>query len=295
MSSDVVLTSALRNTLISLQDTQRSSGNGEARVTSTDNSKTNTQNQTNSQTGESVFTPQSLNNRASDLGLLLDNVNQSVRTIETATASIDDIKPLVEEADTVVNAALDTLDDLEQVIATSAETGEPPPIKSFAAKLAAFSEQYSSLRQNIDEAVETADYKGKNLLKGDELSTSFSESSFNQLITNGIDLSANGLGLTEIDFENAGAIEQLADNIQDALTTISSYATVLAGDLEVIQERRDFTEQTINTLGVAAEDLSVSDYNEEGANLLALQTRLTLSQTQLSLATESQQSVLRHI
>jgi flagellin-like hook-associated protein FlgL len=49
----------------------------------------------------------------------------------------------------------------------------------------------------------------------------------------------------------------------------------------------------INTLEVGADNLTLADSNEEGANLLALNTRQQLSQTTLSLAAQAQQAVLR--
>ncbi|MGB3215653.1 MAG: flagellin, partial [Alphaproteobacteria bacterium] len=42
-----------------------------------------------------------------------------------------------------------------------------------------------------------------------------------------------------------------------------------------------------------SDKLTVADQNEEGANLLALQTRQTLGVTSLALASQSQQAVLR--
>jgi flagellin-like hook-associated protein FlgL len=41
-----------------------------------------------------------------------------------------------------------------------------------------------------------------------------------------------------------------------------------------------------------AGDLTIADMNEEGANMLALQTRQQLSSTALSLANQAEQSVL---
>jgi flagellin-like hook-associated protein FlgL len=74
---------------------------------------------------------------------------------------------------------------------------------------------------------------------------------------------------------------------------VRSFGSTLANNLSIIQARRDFTESTINTLQAGADDLTVADQNEEGANLLALQTRQTLGVTSLSLASQSQQAVLR--
>ena len=49
----------------------------------------------------------------------------------------------------------------------------------------------------------------------------------------------------------------------------------------------------INTLTTGADQLTLADSNEEGANLLALQTRQQLSTTALSLAAQADQNVLR--
>jgi flagellin-like hook-associated protein FlgL len=49
----------------------------------------------------------------------------------------------------------------------------------------------------------------------------------------------------------------------------------------------------INTLQVGSDSLTLADTNEEGANMLALQTRQQLSTTALSLASQANQAVLR--
>ena len=55
----------------------------------------------------------------------------------------------------------------------------------------------------------------------------------------------------------------------------------------------DGLETRVNTLEVGADNLILADTNEEGANLLALQTRQSLSSTALSLAAQSDQNVLQ--
>ena len=60
-----------------------------------------------------------------------------------------------------------------------------------------------------------------------------------------------------------------------------------------MQIRQDFTKSTINTLQTGSDALTLADSNQEGANLLALQTRQQLSTTALSLASQADQAVLR--
>ena len=93
---------------------------------------------------------------------------------------------------------------------------------------------------------------------------------------------------------------QTDKDINDALTalsaglaTLKAQSGIFSSNLSIIQARQDFTSSTIDTLKSAADSLVVADTNEEGANLLALQARQSLSTTALSLAAQSDQSVLR--
>ena len=56
-----------------------------------------------------------------------------------------------------------------------------------------------------------------------------------------------------------------------------------------------FTDSMINTLEAGAGNLTLADMNTEAANLLALQTRQSLSQNSLSLASQADQSILQLI
>lgn len=156
-----------------------------------------------------------------------------------------------------------------------------------------FEEDFNNIRDQIDQLVEDSNYRGVNLLGGDNLETFFNEDRSNSLETEGVDFTATGLGITEGDFTNAANVQQSIDSIREATLDVRNFGQSIANDLSIVQFRRDFTEQTINTLQSGADDLTVADQNEEGANLLALQTRQALGTTSLSLAAQSQQSVLR--
>jgi flagellin-like hook-associated protein FlgL len=67
----------------------------------------------------------------------------------------------------------------------------------------------------------------------------------------------------------------------------------LATSLSIIQTRESFTKSLVETLNEGSDKLVVADQNEEGAKLLALQTRQQLGITALSLASQAQQAVLR--
>ena len=152
---------------------------------------------------------------------------------------------------------------------------------------------YNTLRGQIDSLVNDAQFRGINLLNGDDLTTFFNESNTSSLTITGATFTADGLSITEATFRSSSEIELSAVQSRDALEAVRNFGSTLANNLSIIQTRQTFTEQTINTLQAGADDLVVADQNEEGANLLALQTRQALGVTSLSLASQSQQSVLR--
>ena len=88
-------------------------------------------------------------------------------------------------------------------------------------------------------------------------------------------------------------IDSASTDLTAALTTLRSQAQSFGSSLSTVQIRQDFTKAMINTLQTGADNLTLADSNEEGANLLALQTRQQLSTTALSLASQASQAVLR--
>ncbi|MCK6418082.1 MAG: flagellin [Alphaproteobacteria bacterium] len=162
-----------------------------------------------------------------------------------------------------------------------------------SASLAQYESDFNVIRDQIDALVEDANYRGLKLLNGDDMVTYFNEDRTNSLTTQGTDFTATGLGIDEADFIDTGSVNESITEVRNALTSVRNFGTSIANDLSIIQARRTFVENTINTLQAGRDDLTLADQNEEGANLLALQTRQALGTTALSLAAQSAQSVLR--
>ena len=107
---------------------------------------------------------------------------------------------------------------------------------------------------------------------------------------------STGLGLTAISgtgFQDDHNVNATLTTVDAALTKLRTQAAAFGSNLTTVQTRQDFTKNLINTLQTGADNLVLADTNEEGANMLALQTRQSLSTTALSLANQSSQAVLR--
>ncbi|TXN41557.1 flagellar protein [Methylobacterium sp. WL30] len=100
--SGVSLTAATRQNLLSLQDT--------AALSSTTQNRLSTGKKVSSALDNPVnfFTAQSLSNRSSDLGTLLDSISNGVQTIQAANTGLTSIQKLVDSAKSTANQALAT-------------------------------------------------------------------------------------------------------------------------------------------------------------------------------------------
>jgi len=158
--------------------------------------------------------------------------------------------------------------------------------------------QYNGLLSQIDDLTADAGYNGNNLLAGTstQLKVVFNETGTSSLTIGGKDASSAGLGLTTLGstaFDTNASITTIQASLKAATDTLRADASSFGSNLSIVQTRQDFTKSLINTLQTGAANLTLADSNEEAANLLALQTRQSLSTKALSLASQSDQNVLR--
>ena len=148
--ADITLSSAVRSNLNALQATsalmssvQEKLATGKKVHSALDNPN-------------SFFTAKGLENRASDLSTLLDDMGQSVQTLQAADEGIGAISDLVDAAKAKANQAQQTSSQTER---------------------AQFAREYNELLTQIEDLAKDAGYKGKNLLggTGNALSVTFTE------------------------------------------------------------------------------------------------------------------------
>ncbi len=100
--SNVVLTAAVRQNLLSLQDTAASMSTTQSRLATGKKVNTALDNPTN------FFTAVGLDNRASDISNLLDGISNGVQVLQAAATGITSIQKLIDSAKSVANQALQT-------------------------------------------------------------------------------------------------------------------------------------------------------------------------------------------
>jgi flagellin-like hook-associated protein FlgL len=223
------------------------------------------------------FTAQGLTTRTNDLNGLLDSMTNGVNMIQAANNGITAITKLVQSAQSLVSQAQQTTDPTTQ---TSLAT------------------QFNSLLAQIGQLAGDSGYNGVNLLAGNTLTINLNETATSSISVAGADYTdatAAPLSIANAanNWASAADITAAATDLSAALTSLRAESQTLSSSLSTVQIRKDFTKSMINTLQSGADSLTLADSNEEGANLLALQTRQQLSSTALSLASQADQNVLR--
>jgi flagellin-like hook-associated protein FlgL len=222
------------------------------------------------------FQSRTLSNRAADLQVLKDDLDQAISTAETAVSGVESIEDIVEQ---MKGLALDAKSD------SSATNRSKAAI------------EFNDLMSQLNNLANDSTYKGTNLLRGspDNLKVTFSEDGSSTLTISGIASDSSGLSIITAasDWAADTNIDSGINDLDSALTTLRSTASTLGTSASMLSLRLDFSNNLINSLEQGAQKYIEADLNEESANLLTLQTRQQLGTISLAIAQQSEQAVFR--
>ena len=286
MSSNIVLGNATRQNLLALQGinsnistVQNHLATGLKVASAVDNAVL-------------FFQAQSLDNRASDLNERKSNIDQAISSLTTATQATQSVVSVLQQMQGLLNSA--KTETAQQRAATAA--------------------QFNVLAKQLDNMVNDASYQGLNMVNSTAsvLSLQFSLSSTSVLTIHGFNQQVSKLVtaqpvskasvlasfLVSGTFSKASAsgtsvFDKAFNTIQTAVFAAQAQAQSLGGNVTFLQTRLDFTSQYLTTLQGGADKLTVADVNVESTNLVTLQTSQQLAIQSLSIATQSEQNILR--
>jgi flagellin-like hook-associated protein FlgL len=159
--------------------------------------------------------------------------------------------------------------------------------------------QFNNLISQLNSISGDSSFNGINLLNGDVLKLVFNETNTSSISiqsqnTNGVNASTLGISAaTGSEFSSNASLSTRLTTLQTALTSLRSQSSAFGSNLSIVQNRTDFTKSMINTLQTGSDNLVLADTNQEGANMLALQTRQQLSITALGLSAQADQGILK--
>jgi flagellin-like hook-associated protein FlgL len=238
------------------------------------------------------FQAQSLTNRANDLSTRKDAIAQGIQSLTAATNGITSVISIMQQMEGIVNGA-------------STQTGS---------QRASAATQFNTLAQQLSTLLNDSSYQGLNLVNStsSNLTLQFSITStsvlkiagqnllFSKLVTGGKTVAKGSIAATKMITVKFSAVSNkissfttIYNALQTAVFKAQAAAQTLGTNVNFLQTRMSFTAQYITTLNGGASDLTVADVNLESTNLVTLQTRQQLALQSLSIATQSEQAVLR--
>jgi len=280
MATSITLTAGMRKNLFSLQNTEKLLQTTQTRLA------TGLRVQKAVDDPINYFTSLNHMQRADDLAARKDEMAESIQLISAANDGVESISALIASAKSLAQSALSS---------------------SGTASIDTLRAQYSEVLNQIDDLAADSGYKGVNLLEDSTVThnVKFDETGASQLSITGFNAisTAEVLSLDEGGATNnwsvaggtvnSAKVNSAITKLDSATTALRDEASKLSTNLSTITIRQDFTANMINTLRDGAASLTNADMNEEGANMLMLQTRQQLGTTSLSLASQAAQSVLR--
>jgi flagellin len=228
------------------------------------------------------FQAQAFNKTARDLSANIDNqgigskaLEKSIKTTEAGAKLLETAQGLARQAITATGTArTDLLAQIGTIL--TATTGE------------------------FDKLTADGGFNGKNLLRTaatNDVKIDFDPTTGSSLTVAAADLKiGGGVTVTAAGYAAAATDAQINTLVGELTTGINATRTraqTLGSTLSIVQVRTQFTKDSSSILNRAAEDLTAADMNEEGANLTSLQTRQQMAVTALSLASRSDQAILR--
>jgi flagellin-like hook-associated protein FlgL len=272
----ISLTAGMRANLISLQKTSKDMELTQNRLSTGLKVNTALDDPLN------FFTAQNHRTRAGDLASRKDGMSEAIQTIKAANNGIEAITTLIAQA---------------RSLAASAQSATPADAQELGT-------QFDEIMNQIITVAKDSGYNGINLLNGDSLTVEFAPTSAASTLTvagfGDADvltfepiIGITGAGWSDGTTIDATAIETSITALETAKNDLRLEASKMSSNLSVITARENFTTDMINTLDDGAAKLTEADMNEEGANMLMLQTRQALGTTSLSLASQAAQAVLR--
>jgi len=297
MSGSITLSASIRSNLLSLQNTTDLIGQTNSRLTS--------QKKVSSAVDDAVayFQAKSLDDRSSDLTARKAGIDQGISSLTTAMTGLTSVESILGQMKGIMLSCKSASAENRSTLTT----------------------QLKTLATQLNQLANDANYQGLNLVNSTatNLKVQFSEKSdafiqvdgFNSLISNGTMLTGFTMDVSGIitggkisALVGTGILTQLAgfsevsnsvsifDNYINAfdtgISTVRGTMASVGSNIALLQTRSDFTKNYCNTLTEGAGKLTLADLNEEGANLVSLQTRQQLGIQALSFAGRMQQGIL---
>ncbi len=129
---------------------------------------------------------------------------------------------------------------------------------------------FKTALSKLDVYVPAATDNGINLLNGKTLETKFDEKGDKTLITHGISLDSNALGIRQPDFSTMPNVQNARIDVMNAIDMAVTLRNIISSDISAISTSLDFSKTTIENANLAIQSLGTTLITTESKNITDL-------------------------
>jgi flagellin len=260
---------------------------------------------------------QNLNSTNRDLSVTQDRINTGLKIAsakdngaiwaiaqnQRATSqSLDSVKESLQRGSSTVDVALSAGESISDLLLQmKAKTLSASDTTLDTNSLVALNDDFKSLRDQVQKAVDNAEFNGANMIKAtaDTPTTVMALANANgdQFITvEAQDLSLGSTSLAGIDatseIPDSDTAKTMIATVNQAIINVSSALSKLGTGSKSLNAHLDFVGKLQDTLDAGVGNLVDADLAKESARLQALQTKQQLGVQALSIANQSSSSLM---
>ena len=222
---------------------------------------------------------------------IAQKLRSDLRGLSAVGQSLDRGVSTVDVALAAASAVSDLLLEMKEKAVAAADQGLDVTSR------AALSQDFTSLRDQINSVVQNAEFNGTNLIdSGTDAIVAITNADATQTLT--VQHQTLTLGSTNIPITAGQTISTQASasaavtDISNAINNLNSALTKLGSGSTALEQSRNFTGQLSDVIEIGIGNLVDADLAKESANLQALQVKQQLGIQALSIANQSPQSIL---
>jgi len=209
-------------------------------------------------------------------------------------AGLNALKTALSNGEATVNVAIDAGQSVADLLTEmKAKVVQANQAGLDAASRTALNNDFTALRDQITDIVNTADFNGVNLVKSGATATSvLSSVEGSTIAVSAQSLDVTSLGIASLDLTSSAGAATALTAIDTAITTTSNKLAALGSVSKRIEVQGDFTKKLVDVFKSGIGNLVDADLAEESAKLQGLQIKQQLGVQALSIANSGPQTIL---
>lgn len=181
---------------------------------------------------------------------LIDRLSQNIQILEHQKEKASELISILEEAGGLTVRARNLM-------------STPEDILKYAPKIKEFEDWFNLARTKFDKAALASGTDGINLMNGDRLETLFDAKGQNKLVTEGIILSAEALGIRNADFTALYTLQNARIDVMNAIDIAVTVRNTISAHIINLTISKDFALQAIELAKTSYDKLGASNLETE--------------------------------